>query len=122
MPLGVRHLLRPPLITRTREAASSRAWRAKLSYFYQSPDIFRTGVLHGLDNLSVSGTVEEHSCQFTIDTGCNISITRPDILPVQKHAFIKPVIQSFRVVTGEKVPILGKGDLCVRISAPHVDC
>ena len=75
-------------------------------------------MLHGLDNLSVAGTVEEHSCQFTIIyTGSNISIIRPDILPEQKQTFIQPVSQSLRTVTGEKAPTLGKGDHRVRIGS-----
>jgi len=73
--------------------------------------------LHGLDNLSVAGSVEGHSCQFTIDTGSNISIIRPDILPEQQQQTIQPVSQSFRTVTGDKAPILGKGDLHVRIGS-----
>ena len=36
-PLGA-HLLQPTLINRTRETAGSRAWRAKLGYYYQSPN------------------------------------------------------------------------------------
>ena len=73
--------------------------------------------MHGLDNLSVAGSVEGHSCQFTIDTGSNISIIRPDILPEQQQQTIQPVSQSFRTVTGDKAPILGKGDLHVRIGS-----
>ena len=61
--------------------------------------------------------MEEHSCQFTIDTGSNISIIRPDILPEQQQQTIQPVSQSFRTVTGEKATILGKGDLRVRIGS-----
>ena len=64
--------------------------------------------------------MEEHSCQFTIDTGSNISIIRPDILPEQQQQTIQPVSQSFRTVTGEKAPILGKGDLRVRIGSQEV--
>jgi len=44
-------------------------------------------------------------------------IIRSDILPEQKQTFIQPVSHSFRTVTSEKAPILGKGDLCVRIGS-----
>ena len=74
-------------------------------------------MLHGSDNLFVAGSVEEHPCRITIDTGSNISIIRPDVLSEQEQTHIQPVSQSIRTVTGEKAPIQGKGDLHVKIGS-----
>ena len=74
-------------------------------------------MLHGSENLFVAGSVEEHPCRITIDTGSNISIIRPDVLSEQEQTHIQPVSQSIRTVTGEKAPIQGKGDLHVRIGS-----
>ena len=77
---------------------------------------FKIGALHGSKNLFVAGSVEEHPCRITIDTGSNISIIRPDILSEQEQqTHIHPVSQSIQTVTGEKVPIQGKGNLHIRI-------
>ena len=74
-------------------------------------------MLHGPENLFVAGSMEEHPCQITIDTGSNISIIRPDVLSKQEQICIQPVTQSLRTVTGEKAPIQGRGDLHVRIGS-----
>ena len=78
---------------------------------------FKTGTLYGPDNLAVPGKVEGRNCQITIDTGSNISIVRPDVLPEKKQSEIQPVNQCIRTVTGEKAPIRGKGNLRLRIGS-----
>ena len=85
----------------------------------------KTIVVHGSENPFIVGSVEEHPCHFTIDTGSNISIIRPDVLSEQKQTHIQLVSQSVHTVTGEKVPIQGKGDLCIKIGsqkAVHLMC
>ena len=84
----------------------------------------KISVVHGAENLFVVRSVEEHLCHLTIDIGSNISIIQPDVRTVQKHTLIQPVSQSVCTATGEKVPILGKGDLCIKIGsqeAVHAD-
>ena len=71
----------------------------------------KTSVVHGAENPFVAGSVKEHTCHLTIDTGSNISIIRPDVLSEQEQTCIQPVSQSICTVTGEKAPIQGKGDI-----------
>ena len=66
------------------------------------------------------GKVEGRTCQITIDTGSNISIVRPDMIPEQKQSEIQPVNQCIRTVTGEKAPIRGKGKLHLRIGSTEI--
>ena len=113
------HPLLPPTLSRIRETTSIAELAGQSSAtFTQAPtENFKTGVLHGPENLFVAGSVEEHPCQITIDTGSNISIIRPDVLSKQEQIRIQPVTQSLRTVTGEKAPIQGRGDLHVRIGS-----
>ena len=65
-----------------------------------------------------------HICGTLRSTGSSISIIQPDVRTVQKQTLIQPVSQSVHTATGEKVPILGKGDLCIKIGsqeAVHAD-
>ncbi len=90
-------------------------------YSTQAPtDIFKTGTLYGPDNVAVPGKVEGRNCQITMDTGSNISIVRPDVLPEEKLSEIQPVNQCIRTVTGEKAPIRGKGNLRLRIGSIEI--
>ena len=77
----------------------------------------KTSVGHGAENPFSVGSVDDYPCHHTIDTGSNISIIRPDVLSKQKQSLIQPVNQSIRTVTGEKVPIQGKGDLRIEIGS-----
>ena len=61
--------------------------------------------------------MEGRNCQITIDTGSNISIVRPDVLPESE---IQPINQCIRTVTGEKAPIRGKGNLRLRIGSTEI--
>ena len=76
-----------------------------------------TSAVHGAENPFVVGSVEDHPCHLTIDTGSNISIIRPDVLSKQKQSLIQPVNQSIRTVTADKIPIQGKGDLRIKIGS-----
>ena len=64
--------------------------------------------------------MEGRNCQITIDTGSNISIVRPDVLPEKKQSEIQPINQCIRTVTGEKAPIRGKGNLRLRIGSVEI--
>ena len=77
----------------------------------------KTSVVHGAENPFVVGSVEDHPCHLTIDTGSNISIIRPDVLSEQRQTVIQPVSQFICNVTGEKVTIQGKGDLCIKMGS-----
>ena len=84
-------------VSRTRETSSSQACGAKLGYVSQAPtDIFKTGTLYGPDKLAVPGKVEGRNCQITIDTGSNISIVRPDVLPEKKQSEIHQPMHPYR--------------------------
>ena len=109
-------------VSRTRETSSSQACGANsATYSTQAPtDIFKTGTLYGPDKLAVPGKVEGRNCQITIDTGSNISIVRPDVLPEKKQSEIQPINQCIRTFTGEKAPIRGKGNLCLRIGSTEI--
>ena len=102
----------------TNKSTPPRAESEKLSRQISTPtENLTTSVVHGAENPFAVGSVEDHPCHLTIDTGSNISIIRPDVLSKQKQTLIQPVSQSIRTVTGEKVPIQGKGDLCVKIGS-----
>ena len=77
----------------------------------------KTSVVHGAENPFVVGSVKDHPCHLTIDTGSNISIIRPDVLSKQRQTFIQPVSQFICNVTGEKVTIQGKGDLRIKMGS-----
>ena len=64
--------------------------------------------------------MEGRNCQITIDTGSNISIVRPDVLPEKKQSEIQPVNQCIRTVTGEKAPIRGKSNFRLRIGSTEI--
>ena len=53
----------------------------------------------------------EHVCEITVDTSSNVSIVRPDILSGEKQNLIEPVNSCLRIVTGERAPIHGNGQL-----------
>lgn len=59
-------------------------------------DIFKTGsIVSGrtADSLTVSGAIHGRSSHIVVDTGSNISIVRPDVLPKQLQDSVKPVTQ-----------------------------
>ena len=63
----------------------------------------KTSVVPGAQNPFIVGSVEDHTCHLTMDTGSNISSILPDVLSKQKQTLIQPVSHSIHTVTGEKV-------------------
>jgi predicted aspartyl protease len=70
--------------------------------------------------LTVSGSIDGHECNLTVDTGSDISIVHPDILQDQKVENLQPVTPSFRTVTGQKEQMKGSCNLTVRIGSTKV--
>ena len=86
-------------------------------------EVYKTGTIFGpCNSVWAHGTIEGKNCHITIDTGSNISIVRPDMLPEGTPTSIQPESSCLRTVTGEKAPIRGKGELQLGIGAlviPH---
>ena len=68
--------------------------------------------------LLLEALVEGHSCKVTIDTGSSITIVNSALLTCLKTSLnnIKPIRNSIRTVTGEKVPLVGRGQMTITIA------
>ena len=82
-------------------------------------DVFKTGsIFSNSDSLLVAGTLDGVCVDMTVDTGSNISIVRPDVLPKASSNRVQPIPGSaIRTVTGEQAPIIGKVLLQVSIGS-----
>ena len=82
-------------------------------------DVFKTGsIFSNSDSLLVAGTLDGVCVDMTVDTGSNISIVRPDVLPKASSNQVQPIPGSaIRTVTGEQAPIIGKVLLQVSIGS-----
>lgn len=80
-----------------------------------------TGTLLGTGRgLTVSGSIDGYNCNLIVDTGSEISIVHPDILQSWKRENLQPVTPTFRTVTGQKAPMLGKCELSIRVGSTEL--
>ena len=81
--------------------------------------MFKTGSIYSNnDTLIVAGALDGVCVNITIDTGSNISIVHPNVLPAASSSRVQPIPGSaIRTVTGEQAPIIGKILLQVRIGS-----
>ena len=76
----------------------------------------RTVSSTGQNSLVIPGKVNHLNCDFVTDTGSDISIIHPDLLPSDKQHDLLPASgYSLRTVTGEKTRILGTVELTLTI-------
>ena len=68
--------------------------------------------------LLLEALVENVPCRVTIDTGSSITIVNSTLLPSLNIPIenIKPVRNSIRTVTGDKVPLVGRGQMTITVS------
>ena len=81
------------------------------------PYILKTGTVQAQsDSISVKGKIGGTPCEMIVDTGSNITIVRPDVVErVGKALKIVPVKTSLRTVSGEAVPVQGRGEIAIQI-------
>ena len=81
----------------------------------------RTVSSTGQNSLVILGKVNNLNCDFVIDTGSDISIIHPDMLPSDKQRDLCPTSGcSLRTVTGEKAPIRGTVELTLTLGTTRV--
>lgn len=68
----------------------------------------------------MSGSIDGYNCNLIVDTGSDISIVHPDILQRRKRENLQPVTPTFRTVTGQKAPMLGKCELSIRVGSTEL--
>ena len=86
------------------------------------PDLtVHTGTLIGPGTgLSVAGSIGGYDCNFTVDTGSDISIVHPDVVQDHKVDTLQPVTPCFKTVMGQKAPTKGRCNLIVKIGSTDI--
>jgi hypothetical protein len=70
------------------------------------------------EGLLLEALVEGHPCKVTIDTGSSIAILIFALLSCSETSLnnLRPVRSSIRIVSGEKVPLVGRGQMTITIA------
>ena len=81
------------------------------------PYVLKTGTMHaGSNSISVEGKIGGTPCDMTVDTGSNITIVRSDVANrVEETLMIVPVNTCLRTVSGETIPVQGRGEITIKI-------
>ena len=74
----------------------------------------------GSYSISVEGKIGGTPCDMTVDTGSNITIVRPEYYHcspnrVEETLKIVPVNTCLRTVSGETIPVQGRGEITIKI-------